>query len=110
VVARPGGDHDDGPYRGLVPRLADADERLQRWISAVVATPGLTAIKDLGEARRVLLDDSLRGLELLRDLDGPIVRIGGPDVPAMGFASNLEHAFMPNADEVAERMLDLARF
>jgi 2-oxoisovalerate dehydrogenase E1 component beta subunit len=44
------------------------------------------------------------------DLDGPIVRIGGPDVPAMGFASNLEHAFMPNADEVADRMLEHARF
>src|SRR6266446_1921667 len=28
VVARPGGDHDEGPCRGLVLRLADADERL----------------------------------------------------------------------------------
>jgi len=36
-------------------RSADADERLQRWISAVVATPGLTAIKDLGEAFRLFI-------------------------------------------------------
>jgi 2-oxoisovalerate dehydrogenase E1 component beta subunit len=48
--------------------------------------------------------------EAMFDLDGPIVRIGGPDVPAMGFATNLEHAFMPNADEVTDRMLELARF
>jgi 2-oxoisovalerate dehydrogenase E1 component beta subunit len=48
--------------------------------------------------------------EAMFDLDGPIVRIGGPDVPAMGFASNLEHAFMLNADEIGERMLELARF
>ena len=71
-------------------RSADADERLQRWISAVVATPGLTAIKDLGEARRVLLDDSLRGLELLRDLDGPIVDVGsGGGVPGIPLAFSL---------------------
>ncbi len=48
--------------------------------------------------------------EAMFDLDGPLVRIGGPDVPAMGFASNLEHAFMPDADLVYDRMLELARF
>jgi len=48
--------------------------------------------------------------EAMFDLDGPLVRIGGPDVPAMGFASNLEHAFMPDADLVLDRMLELARF
>jgi 2-oxoisovalerate dehydrogenase E1 component beta subunit len=44
------------------------------------------------------------------DLDGPIVRIGGPDVPAMGFATNLEHAFLPDADQIYTHMLELARF
>ena len=48
--------------------------------------------------------------EAMFDLDGPIMRIAGPDVPAMGFASNLEHAFMLNADQIGERMLELARF
>jgi 2-oxoisovalerate dehydrogenase E1 component beta subunit len=48
--------------------------------------------------------------EAMFDLDGPIVRIGGPDVPAMGFASNLEHAFLPDADRVGAAMLELARF
>ena len=44
---------------------------LDRWLDAVVATPGLTAIRDLGEARRALLDDALRGVALVARLDGP---------------------------------------
>ena len=44
------------------------------------------------------------------DLDAPLVRIGGPDVPAMGFAAALEHAFMPDTERIYERMLELARF
>jgi 2-oxoisovalerate dehydrogenase E1 component beta subunit len=45
------------------------------------------------------------------DLDGPIVRLGGPDVPAMPFAEGLEHAFMePEPDQIYRRMLELARF
>ena len=48
--------------------------------------------------------------EAMFDLDGPLIRIGGPDVPAMGFATNLEHAFMPDADHIFDRMLELARF
>ena len=48
--------------------------------------------------------------EAMFDLDGPIVRIGGPDVPAMGFATNLEHAFLPDTDRIYTHMLELARF
>ena len=43
------------------------------------------------------------------DLDAPIVRIGGPDIPAMPFASPLEHLYMePEPDQVYRRMLELA--
>ncbi|HEX7247716.1 MAG TPA: transketolase C-terminal domain-containing protein, partial [Actinomycetota bacterium] len=43
------------------------------------------------------------------DLDAPIVRIGGPDIPAMPFAAALEHLYMePEPDQVYRRMLDLA--
>lgn len=48
--------------------------------------------------------------EAMLDLDAPIVRIGGPDVPAMPFAAPLEHAFLPDADLIHDRMLELARF
>ena len=34
------------------------EDLLERWLDAVLATPGLTGLKDRGEARRVLLDDA----------------------------------------------------
>jgi 16S rRNA (guanine527-N7)-methyltransferase len=57
---------------------------LERWLDAVVATPGLTSLR--GEAaRRVLLDDSLRAVEVVRRFDGPVVDVGSgggaPGVP-----------------------------
>jgi 16S rRNA (guanine527-N7)-methyltransferase len=63
---------------------------LTAWLAAVVATPGLTAIRDEGEARRVLLDDSLRGLELVSGFDGPIVDVGsGGGAPGIPLAHAL---------------------
>lgn len=43
-------------------------------------------------------------------LDAPIVRFGGPDVPAMPFARSLEDAFMPNPQKIAEAMRRLAAY
>jgi 2-oxoisovalerate dehydrogenase E1 component beta subunit len=48
--------------------------------------------------------------EAMFDLDGPIVRVAGPDVPAMPFAAPLEHAFLPDAERVRRAMLELAGF
>jgi 2-oxoisovalerate dehydrogenase E1 component beta subunit len=48
--------------------------------------------------------------EIMFDLDAPVVRVGGPDVPAMGFAGPLEHAFMPDAHKISARMKELAHF
>jgi 16S rRNA (guanine527-N7)-methyltransferase len=66
------------------------DERLCRWLRAVVATPGLTALRDLGIARRALLEDSLAALELVRRLGGPIVDVGsGGGAPGIPLAYSL---------------------
>ncbi|HEX5582782.1 16S rRNA (guanine(527)-N(7))-methyltransferase RsmG [Gaiella sp.] len=58
---------------------------LDRWLAAVVATPGLTAIRDPAEARRVLLDDALRGAPLVAREEGPVVDVGSgggtPGIP-----------------------------
>ena len=57
---------------------------------AVVATPGLTAIADLDEARRALLDDSLRGVDLVSRFAGPIVDVGsGGGAPGIPLAHAL---------------------
>ena len=61
------------------------DPRLERWLEALVATPGLTSVRDLEEARSVHLADSLRALEVVRGLGGPIVDVGSgggaPGIP-----------------------------
>ena len=49
---------------------------LEDWLKALVATPGLTGITDLAEARRMLLEDSLRGVEVVSEYEGPIVDVG----------------------------------
>jgi 16S rRNA (guanine527-N7)-methyltransferase len=67
-----------------------SEELLERWLAAVVETPGLTALKDPAEARRVLLDDALAGAELVRRFDGPIVDVGsGGGTPGIPLAVSL---------------------
>jgi 2-oxoisovalerate dehydrogenase E1 component beta subunit len=48
--------------------------------------------------------------EALFNLDAPIRRLCGPDVPAMGYASTLEDEFMISTDRMVQAMRDLARF
>jgi 16S rRNA (guanine527-N7)-methyltransferase len=60
---------------------------LEDWLRAVVATRGLTGIRDLDEARRALVDDSLRGAALIAELEGPVVDVGsGGGVPGIPLA------------------------
>jgi 16S rRNA (guanine527-N7)-methyltransferase len=58
---------------------------LEAWLRAVVATPGLTSLHDLEEARRVLLEDSLRAVEVVSEFGGPVVDVGSgggaPGIP-----------------------------
>jgi 16S rRNA (guanine527-N7)-methyltransferase len=69
---------------------ADSDERLRRWLTAVVATRGLTSIGDADEAKAMLLDDALRAVELVRGLHGAIVDVGsGGGSPGIPLATAL---------------------
>jgi len=66
---------------------------LEDWLAACVATPGITALKDVAAAREVLLADSLRGLPLVERFDGPVVDVGsGGGAPGIPLAAALpEH-------------------
>jgi len=65
-------------------------ELLERWLEAVVATPGLTSLRESTEARRVLLDDALRGLELVVAEPGPVIDVGsGGGTPGIPLAASL---------------------
>ncbi|WP_100373413.1 alpha-ketoacid dehydrogenase subunit beta [Bacillus sp. FJAT-45037] len=46
----------------------------------------------------------------LFDLDAPIQRLAGPDVPAMPYAPTMEKYFMINPDKVEKAMRELAEF
>ncbi|MDQ2910579.1 MAG: 16S rRNA (guanine(527)-N(7))-methyltransferase RsmG [Actinomycetota bacterium] len=66
------------------------DPRLERWLEALVATPGLTSVHDPGKARRVHLDDSLAALEVVRRFEGSIVDVGsGGGAPGIPLAAAL---------------------
>ena len=43
-------------------------------------------------------------------LDGPVMRLGAPDVPAAPFAKPMMDRFLPSAEEMEEAMLELARY
>ncbi|WP_100404737.1 alpha-ketoacid dehydrogenase subunit beta [Bacillus solitudinis] len=46
----------------------------------------------------------------LFDLDAPIQRLAGPDVPAMPYAPTMEKFFMLNPDKIEKAMRELAEF
>ncbi|ARI77122.1 alpha-ketoacid dehydrogenase subunit beta [Halobacillus mangrovi] len=46
----------------------------------------------------------------LFDLDAPVQRLAGPDVPSMPYAPTMEKYFMMNPDKVEKAMRDLAEF
>ena len=48
--------------------------------------------------------------EAFDQLDGPIVRVAGPEVPAMPFSPPLEDSFMPNAERIADAVRQLAAY
>lgn len=58
---------------------------LERWLEAVLDTPGMTGLTDPDEARRMLADDALRAHSLLAAHPGAVVDVGSgggsPGIP-----------------------------
>jgi 2-oxoisovalerate dehydrogenase E1 component beta subunit len=91
-----------------------------RTIAPLDTATILDSVRKTGKAMVVYEDNRTYGAgaeisatiaeELMFDLDAPVVRMGGPDVPAMPFATPMEHFFMPDAEKILVRMRELARF
>jgi 2-oxoisovalerate dehydrogenase E1 component beta subunit len=130
-VKRPGTDLSVITYGYEVHRCLEAAERLddEEGVSAEVVDVRTLAPLDvdtiLASVRRtsraiVVYEDNRTygaGAEIAAtiaedafdDLDAPVVRVGAPDVPAMPFASPLEHAFLePEPDRLFRAMRSLA--
>jgi 16S rRNA (guanine527-N7)-methyltransferase len=66
------------------------DPRLERWLEALTATPGLTSLREPAALRRVHLDDSLAAVDLVAGYPGPIVDVGsGGGAPGLPLAAAL---------------------
>jgi 2-oxoisovalerate dehydrogenase E1 component beta subunit len=131
-VKREGDDLTVVSYGLMLHQCLEAAERLQeeqgfstevvdvRTIQPLDKETILASARKTGKAMVVYEDNRSYGAgaeisatiaeEAMFDLDAPVCRLGGPDVPAMGFAVTLEHAFIPDADRIFDRMLELARF
>ncbi len=80
----------------------------------------LESVKKTGKAMVVSEDNRTYGAgaeiiatiaeEAMFDLDGPLVRVGGPDIPAMPFSGPLEHFYMPDVEGIHQAMKELAEF
>lgn len=68
----------------------EAEVALEDWLHGVITTPGLTSLRDATRAREVLLDDALRGVELVSAEQGPLVDVGsGGGTPGIPLAAAL---------------------
>ena len=130
-IARPGSDLTVITY-GLMRHFATqaADELFKDGIDAEVVDlrsirpmDRETIVKSATKTRKVLIvheDNKFGGVgaevaaiiaeEALFELDAPIRRLCGPDVPAMGYSKAYEEAFMPSPERIAAAMRDLAAF
>jgi 2-oxoisovalerate dehydrogenase E1 component beta subunit len=80
----------------------------------------LESVRKTGKAMVVYEDNRTYGAgaeivatiaeEAMFDLDGPLVRVAGPDIPAMPFSGPLEHFYMPDVEKIHAAMQELARF
>ncbi len=69
-----------------------SDPRLERWLAALLAAPGLTSISDPVEGRRLHVDDALAAAPLVEC--GPVVDVGAgggsPGIPLAAARPDLE--------------------
>jgi 2-oxoisovalerate dehydrogenase E1 component beta subunit len=130
-VKHPGGQLTVVSYGYNVHQAIDAATRLEsegmsievidlRSIRPMDRTTILTSVR---KTRRLLIvheDNKFGGVgaeigamvaeEALFDLDAPIRRLCGPDVPAMGYAATLEEEFMISTDRMVETMREMVLF
>jgi len=107
--------------------LQAAQELIHEDISVEVVDPRtlnpldhdtiLSSVKKTGKALIVHEDNLTLGLgaeiaaliagEAFEYLDAPVMRVAGPDVPAMPYARTMQDFFMPNAQKIADAIRKL---
>ncbi len=110
--------------------LAAAEQLAADGISVEVVDPRtlnpldretiLNSVKKTGKALIVHEDNLTLGLgaeiaatvasDAFEYLDAPVMRVAGPDVPAVPFSRSMQDFFMPNAEKIADAMRHLAKY
>jgi len=86
-------------------------EVLERWLEEIVATPGMTGLHDLGDARRALLEDALRAVPVVRANPGPAVDVGsGGGSPGLPLALALPDREVTLLEAERRKCVFLERF
>ncbi len=80
----------------------------------------INSVKKTGKALIVHEDNLTLGLgaeiaatiagDAFEYLDAPVMRVAGPDVPAVPFSRSMQDFFMPNTDKIADAMRHLAKY
>lgn len=80
----------------------------------------LNSVKKTGKTLIVYEDNLTLGLgaeiaaiiasDAFEFLDAPVMRIAGPDVPAVPFSRPMQDFFLPNADKIADAIRHLAKY
>jgi 16S rRNA (guanine527-N7)-methyltransferase len=85
--------------------------RLEHWLQEVLETPGLTAIRERDEAWSMLVEDAFRGVEAVRELEGPIVDVGsGNGSPGIPLAASLPERQVTLLESSRRKCAFLERF
>jgi 16S rRNA (guanine527-N7)-methyltransferase len=85
----------------------EPDPRIERWLEALLGTPGLTSIREPEQARREHLTDSLQASSLVARFAGPIADVGsGGGAPGIPLAA----AFPERTVTLIESQLRKCRF
>jgi 16S rRNA (guanine527-N7)-methyltransferase len=87
------------------------DERLERWVRALVATPGLTAIEDPDVAWREHVERSLEAAGVVARYGGPVVDVGsGGGSPGIPLAAALPELEVTLLEAQGRKAMALERF
>jgi 16S rRNA (guanine527-N7)-methyltransferase len=87
------------------------DERLDRWLDRLLATPGLTSIAGRDAARKTLVDGALAALPYLEA--GPVVDVGSgggsPGIPLAAMRPDLEFVLLESVAKKCAFLETVAR-
>jgi 16S rRNA (guanine527-N7)-methyltransferase len=93
--------------------VTELDARLARWLEALLATPGLTAIRDPDTARRVHVEEGLVALEHVRRFPGPLIDVGSgggsPGLPLAAALPDREVVLLESSDRKCRFLESAAR-